>query len=90
MEKVFDPVFKPIVIEVDVEARVGRVLIEWLVGCSGEPIRNPVTGAPHRALTDLPDGMNTALPRWGAPCLRQAARSQCPLNTVMRSSHISI
>jgi hypothetical protein len=56
MEKVFDPVFKHIEIKVDVEARLGRIFVDGLVECSGKPIRNPVTGEPHRALIDLPDG----------------------------------
>ena len=56
MEKVFDPVFKHIEIKVDVEARLGRIFVDGFVECSGEPIRNPVTGEQHRALIDLPDG----------------------------------
>ena len=66
MEKVFDPVFKPIEIEVDVEARVGRVSVDGLLECSGEPIRNPVTGAPHRAIIDLPDGFEYRIAEMGS------------------------
>lgn len=61
MEEVFEPVFKPIEIEVDVEARVGRVFVEGLAESSGEPIRNPVTGEPHRARIDLPNGFEYSL-----------------------------
>jgi len=66
MEKVFDPVFKPIEIEVDVEARFGRIFVDGLVECSGEPIRNPVTGEAHRALIDLPDGFEYRLAEMGS------------------------
>ena len=66
MEDVFEPVFKPIEIEVDVEARVGRVRVEGLAESSGEPIRNPVTGDPHRARIDLPDGFEYSLAEMGS------------------------
>jgi len=66
MEKVSDPVFKPIEIEVDVEARFGRIFVDGLVECSGEPIRNPVTSEPHRALIDLPDGFEYRLAEMGS------------------------
>jgi hypothetical protein len=48
------------------EARVGRVSVDGLVECSGEPIRNPVTGAPHRALIDLPDGFEYRVAEMGS------------------------
>ena len=38
----------PIDFEVDVEARRARLNIPGLVAATGEPIRNPVTGAEHR------------------------------------------
>jgi hypothetical protein len=39
------PVFQPITIEVDVDARRARLDVPGLVASTGEPIRNPVTGA---------------------------------------------
>ena len=56
LEKVYDPIFAPIEFEVDVEARKGRYLVPGLVETRGEPIKNPVTGAEHRARIDLPHG----------------------------------
>ena len=56
MEKVYDPIFAPIKFDVDVEARKGRVVVPGLLEVEGEPIKNPVTGAEHRARIDMPDG----------------------------------
>ena len=42
------PVFHPINFDVDVDARRARLEIPGLVLSTGEPIRNPITGAEHR------------------------------------------
>jgi hypothetical protein len=42
-----EPLFKPITFEVDVEARRAHLEIPGFLEMSGEPIRNPVTGAEH-------------------------------------------
>jgi len=51
-----EPLFVPIELEVDVDARRGRLTIPGLLEAIGEPIRNPVTGAEHRARIELPHG----------------------------------
>jgi hypothetical protein len=66
LEKVYDPVFAPIEFEVDVEARKGRCVVPGLVETRGEPIRNPVTGAEHRARIDLPHGFEYELAEIGS------------------------
>lgn len=66
LAQVFDPEFKPIEIEVDVEERVGRFSVEGLVEARGEPIRNPVTGKPHRARIDLPEGFEYSIAEIGS------------------------
>ncbi len=66
MEEVFDPVFKAIEIEIDVDARVGRVFVDGLVESTGEPIRNPVTGETHRARIDLPQSFEYSLAEMGS------------------------
>ncbi len=66
LDQVFETVFKPIEIEIDVEARVGRVFVEGFAECSGEPIRNPVTGDPQRARIDLPDGFEYTIAEMGS------------------------
>jgi hypothetical protein len=66
MDEVFEPVFKPIDIAIDVEARVGHVIVAGLVETRGEPIRNPVTGDEHRARINLPNGFEYTLAEMGA------------------------
>jgi hypothetical protein len=66
LDEVFDPAFKPIDIEVDVDARVGHVRVDGLIDSRGEPIRNPVTGELHRARISLPDGFEYTLAEIGS------------------------
>jgi hypothetical protein len=56
LSKAHDPVFTKIDFDVDVDARTGRLLIQNYVEMTGEPIRNKVTGKPHRAQIVLPEG----------------------------------
>ena len=56
-----EPLFKPIEFEVDVNARRARLVVPGVVETIGEPIRNPVTGAEHRARIDLPNGFEYRL-----------------------------
>jgi len=55
-EKFHEPLFLPIEFESDMEARTGRFSVTGIVEASAEPIRNPVTGEPHRARVVLPRG----------------------------------
>jgi hypothetical protein len=48
------PVFHSINFDVDVDARRARLDVPGLVLSTGEPIRNPVTGAEHRERIDFP------------------------------------
>jgi hypothetical protein len=66
LEKVYDPIFAPIEFEVNVEARRGRYVVAGLLETHGEPIRNPVTGAEHRARIDLPHGFEYELAEIGS------------------------
>ena len=70
MEEVFDPVFKPIEIEVDVEGRMAKLKVDGLIEAAAQPIRNPVTGAPHRARIDLPHGFEYAIAEMGSATSR--------------------
>lgn len=47
---------KPVSFEMDREARTGRFSVPSVVEGGSEPIKNPVTGAPHRARVTLPHG----------------------------------
>jgi hypothetical protein len=55
-ETYLDPMFIPIEFETDREARMARLRAPGLGEFRIEPIKNPVTGEPHRALIKLPEG----------------------------------
>jgi hypothetical protein len=65
-DEVYDPVFAQIEFEVDVDSRRGRVRIKDVLELEGQPIRNPVTGAEHRARIDLPHGFEYELAEIGS------------------------
>ncbi|MBE9556975.1 MAG: DUF1326 domain-containing protein [Proteobacteria bacterium] len=51
-----DPLVRPIDFDLDIEERTARLSISGVLETTSEPIRNPVTGATHRARIDLPHG----------------------------------
>ena len=54
--QVLPTLFKPIELALDAEKRTATVRVPGLVEGRGEPIKNPVTGAVHRARINLPAG----------------------------------
>ena len=56
-----EPLYRPIEFAVDIAARSGRFCVPGIIEMTGEPIRNPVTGAEHRARIDLPNGFEYRL-----------------------------
>jgi hypothetical protein len=66
LEKVYDPIFAKIEFDVDVEARKGRYRVDGVAESQGEPIKNPVTGAEHRARIDLPHGFEYEIAEVGS------------------------
>lgn len=66
LDTVFDPAFKSIESEINVEGRTGRVKVDGLVEMSGEPIRNPVTGDEHRARIEIDGGFEYTVAEMGS------------------------
>jgi hypothetical protein len=56
LTKMHPPVFTSIDLQIDVDARRGRVRVKDYIDLVGEPIRNKVTGAESRAQIVLPQG----------------------------------
>lgn len=54
--KMHDPIFAPISFEFDKKARTARVSIPGVLETEVEPIKNPVTGQPHRIQVVMPEG----------------------------------
>jgi hypothetical protein len=51
-----DPIFAPVSFQFDQQARTARVDIPGALETTVEPIKNPVTGAPHRIRVVMPEG----------------------------------
>lgn len=64
-DEVLEPLFKPIEMDINVDARRGSVRIDGLVHTIASPILNPVTGKEHRARIDMPEGFEFRLAEVG-------------------------
>jgi len=64
------PVFTDIDLEVDVDARKGRLFVEGYIETVGTPIRNKVTGQESRAQIVLPDGFEYEVAEIGSASSR--------------------
>jgi hypothetical protein len=82
-EKVHDPVFATVEVEVDVDARTARIEVPGMIDARGEPILNPVTGNQHRARIDLPTGFEYAQAEVG----RGWAKTSGPIEHDLKDSH---
>jgi hypothetical protein len=65
MSEVLEPLFVPIELSIDVDAREAKVHVPGLVESTGEPIIDPHSGQPSRARIDLPNGFEYALAEMG-------------------------
>ena len=70
VSKMHPPVFTEIELDLDVEARRGRLAVEGYIETKGVPIRNPVTGAESRAQIVLPDGFEYEVAEIGSASSR--------------------
>lgn len=55
-DTVHEPLFKAIEMEIDMAGRTARLNVPGLLDTAVEPLKNPVSGAEHRARIDLPMG----------------------------------
>lgn len=54
--KMHDPIFAPVEFKFNKEGRTASLLIKGALESTVEPIKNPVTGAPHRIRVVMPEG----------------------------------
>ena len=87
-----EPLFRPIEVDIDVEARRGRFRVPGIVETVGEPIRNAVTGAEHRARIDLPHGFEYRVAEMGSATTQATAAIALPglENTYAQFAHIHL
>ncbi len=83
LEKAYDPAFKKIDIEIDIDGRRGRVAVDGIIEATGEPIRNPVTGAEHRARIDIVNGFEYEI----AEVAQGSAKISGPIAITLTASH---
>lgn len=65
MPNAHEPVVAPITFDHDREGRKARIHIPGVAESDIEPIKNPITGAEHRARIDLPNGFEFRLAEVG-------------------------
>jgi hypothetical protein len=82
-EKLHEPLFTTIDFEVEVDGRRARLNVPGMIEARGEPILNPVTGAPTRARIDLPDGFEYSIAEVG----RGWAKSTGAVPFTLNDSH---
>jgi hypothetical protein len=75
-----DPLVKPISFDVDIDGRTARLSIPGVLETTAEPIRNPVTGAEHRARIDLPNGFEYRLAEMASGNTQTGSESGIQLN----------
>ncbi|HRY05587.1 MAG TPA: DUF1326 domain-containing protein [Hyphomicrobiaceae bacterium] len=80
IEEMFEPEFRSIEIEIDVEARIARIHVDDLIESVGRPILNPITGEEHRVRIDLPDGFEYTLAEMGSGSSRVGGLIPLDLN----------
>ena len=68
--KMHDPVFIAVDLDIDVDARKGRVFVKDYIETTGRPIRSPVTGEDSRAQIALPNGFEYAVAEIGSASSR--------------------
>ncbi len=56
VSQMHEPVFAPIEFSFDKAGRTARVVVPGVLETDVEPIKNPVTGAPHRIQVVMPEG----------------------------------
>jgi len=57
MKKIHEPLIKNIELDINIETRICNLKAENIITTKTEPIKNPITGDPHRARIVLPKGM---------------------------------
>lgn len=82
-EKVHDPVFAPIDVDIDIEGRTARLNVPGVIEARGEPIRNAVTGEETRAQIRLPEGFEYDVAEQG----RGWATTKGPIEIELSDSH---
>jgi hypothetical protein len=64
--EVFDTLYAPVDLKIDVDARSARLSVPGVVESTGSPIINPHSGEPHHARIHLPNGFEYTFAEMGS------------------------
>ena len=84
--KIHDPIFAPIQFSFDKAGRKARLKIPGVLETDVEPIKNPVSGLPHRIQVMMPDGFEHR----GAEVAAANIRSTGAIKFETKASHSSL
>jgi hypothetical protein len=84
--KIHDPIFAPIEFSFDKDGRMARLVVKGVLETEVEPIKNPVTGAPHRIQVMMPEGFEHR----GAEVASANIRSTGAIKFETRGTHSSL
>lgn len=72
ISKAHDPIFAPISFSFNEQSRTARISIPGVLESEVEPIKNPVTGAPHRIQVVMPEGFEHHLGEIASASIRSS------------------
>ncbi|PRY22571.1 hypothetical protein CLV78_106111 [Aliiruegeria haliotis] len=79
--------YRPIDLQIDMEGRTGKCVVPGVFETEAEPLRNPVTGDPHRARINLPHGFEYRV----AEIAKGSTRTSGAISlSQVRDSHVHI
>ncbi len=84
----YEPIIRPIEIEADIEARTARISVPGIVEGTGAPIRNPVTGDPHRVRVVLPHGFEYREAEYASSTVK-TQEARIPLEWANAHAHLA-
>lgn len=83
LSKLLPTQYKPIELDIDVAGASAQVRVPGLLEARGEPIRNPVTGQPHRVRVTIPEGFEFTEAEFASG----TARTQGPIELNFDGTH---
>jgi hypothetical protein len=86
--KMNEPLSRPIAFEADVGACTGRFSVPDIVDSHAEPVKNLVTGAPHRAKVIFPSGFEFTEAEFGSSSTK--ATGAIPHDWAGRHAHLTV
>lgn len=86
MEKIHDPLFKNIELSIDLESRRCDLQAEDIIQTTTKPITNPITKEEHRAILNLPNGIEFREAEMGSG----STKAKAAFNTDFNDTYVQI